>query len=322
MKISGVLFLFLSAAFLLLCSADRPAAAEAAGPLAVIGDRKITPADFSGELEKRRGSLPAGYPTPEQREALFEDMVKSELLYAAALREGYGQRPDILAAVRQLLGSRYREEMLGRELAGLTVSEEEIRTYYAAHAGEFGTPPGVRAAVIRITVPDKAGGEKRAQLYRRAEEARAEALRPGSGDPSFGPVAVKYSDDQPTRYRGGDLGLLRKNDTPSRLEREVAEVIFSLAAPGEISNIITAPGGYYLVRLMEKLPARSGTLDEVRELVRSRLHGEKQVAAERAFYEKLGSSLNMKTDKALLHSIVAPQSPDRTGPPPLPGRRR
>jgi PPIC-type PPIASE domain. len=41
-------------------------------------------------------------------------------------------------------------------------------------------------------------------------EARESASKQNHGR-GFGPIAVKYSEDQVTRYKGGDIGWVNKN---------------------------------------------------------------------------------------------------------------
>ena len=107
---------------------DLPAsgALAASNPLATVGEKKITPKEFKEELSRRASQ----FTTPDQKEALLKEMIRAEILYAAALKEGYDRHPEILRSLRQLLINAYRQEHLIPKLNQITVSDKEIEKYY------------------------------------------------------------------------------------------------------------------------------------------------------------------------------------------------
>ena len=88
----------------------------------------------------------------------------------------------------------------------------------------------VHAALIRIAASPHAVGKDKAELLKRAETARTEALALEPGVPGFGGVAVNYSEDQDSRYRGGDIGWLQAGTIDGRWDRKVSEAVFALTA--------------------------------------------------------------------------------------------
>jgi len=208
-------------------------------------------------------------------------------------------------------------------LAKIVVSETEIEDYYLRHQSDFSSPGRARAAVIQILVPPMASADKKAQLARRAEAARAEALNLDPATRSFGPVAVKYSDHQPTRYRGGDTGWLQPARGDARWPAEVMAAVFVLEEAGKVSPVITGPAGYYLVKLMELRESAPRPLGALKERIRHQLLVLKKAKVEREFYEELKTKVPVRVNRARLEAIEPPKSgtvKDARQPPGLPGK--
>jgi peptidyl-prolyl cis-trans isomerase C len=241
------------------------------GTLAVIDGKPITVDIFRAEMARRQGDFDG-----ERKGALLDSMVRSELLFAAARNEKYENDPEVIAQVKQVMVGKYLRDNLEPKLAQLKATEQETEAYYYAHPAEFGSQAMVHAALIRIAVSPKATVGKRAELLKRAESARVEALALEPGVPAFGSVAVKYSEEQDSRYRGGDIGWLQTGPMDGRWDKKVTDAIFALKAPGQVSPVIAATDGYYIVKLVETKGATVRPLAEVKEGVRYQVIQEKR----------------------------------------------
>ena len=71
----------------------------------------------------------------------------------------------------------------------------------------------------------------------------------------FEALAALYSEDPGTRVKGGEVGLLTRNE----LFPEYAKAAFALNKPGEISRIVESEAGYHLIQLIEKKGDRANT---------------------------------------------------------------
>ena len=132
--------------------------------LAVIGGSEINVEDFKAEMKRRGQNLSKSLSSFQQRNTLLEEMIRSEMLYAAALKEGYDRRPEILEALKRIIINRFMEDKLEPEYGKIKAEEKEIEAYYQKHPDKYMTPQMVRWALIRIDVPRKASDEKRAEL--------------------------------------------------------------------------------------------------------------------------------------------------------------
>ena len=285
------------------------------GPLAVIAGTPITPESFRAEMERRRGEFNA-----ERKAELLDTMVRDELLFAAARQAGYEKDPEVVAALKQAMVGKFLRDTLDPKLGLLKATDQEAQAFYQAHQADFGSHAALHGALIRIAVSPKASAEKRAELLGRAESARKEALALEPGVPAFGSVAVKYSEDQDTRYRGGDFGWLQPGAVDSSLDKKVSDALLLLKSAGQISEVIAAPDGYYLVKLMEAREASVRPFGEVKDGVRYSVIQEKKRRIEEEFIEALKLGIPVTVNGALLQTVAAPAAAEQGGPPALPVR--
>jgi peptidyl-prolyl cis-trans isomerase D len=198
------------------------------------------------------------------------------------------------------------------------VSDAEIADYYRAHAGRFALPEKVRFAVIQMGFPAKATEEKKAEALRKAESVLAEARALGGLNGGFGALAQRYSEDQATRYLGGDAGWLARGEQ-GRWDNAVVDAAFALKSAGEISSVIQTSNGLYLVKLIEKKVAGYRPLEEVAEAIRYQLALEKRHRQQEEFHEAMTAGLKIEINRALLETISVPPSPPHAALPALPG---
>lgn len=291
------------------------AAVSAAGSLAVINGKPISIENFRSEMERQRGAFDAN-----RKEELLDSIVRSELLFAAARSAGYESDPEVIAAVKQAMVGKYLRDNLDPKLAQLKATDQEAEAYYRSHQAEFGTPAMVHAAVIKIAVSQKMSAQKKSELLARAESARNEALALEKGVPAFGKVAVSFSEDQDSRYRGGDIGWLQAGKTDGRIDNKVSDAIFALKTPGQVSQVITAPDGYYIVKLIEAKAATVKPFATVKDGVKYQVVQEKKKKIENDLIAQLKSRIPVTVNRALLQTVSQSDEVKQAGPPALPKR--
>ena len=309
------------------CSGDarhsRPeAGAESTAPVARVGDELITVERFHAEMLRRGGRRPGQYATTEQKRALLNEMIRFEALAAQAREAGYDRDPETLAVMKRLMVARYQRDVLEARLAEIEVSDEEIERFYAEHEDEFARPERSRAAIVFIEVPKGASDAVRAERKARAEAALGEARALNSGIQHFGRLAIQYSDDRASRYRGGVIGWLSHGSTQQyKWGDEVVAAVHALEHPGEIGPLVETDAGYYLVRLVDREESAARPLAALRNGLRNRLLHERQAAVREAFEQEALAAGQVEVDEDLLSSIEAPTPPakeEALRPPPLP----
>ncbi len=132
---------------------------------------------------------------------------------------------------------------------------EIVRTQFGFHIIKLierrGEKINVRHVLIRV--PTVASDEQRTR--EQAAAIRADIV---AGKITFEDAAKKYSNDQTTNEKGGDLGWFEATQLQVEAFREAARTL----QPGEISEPLKTEFGYHLVRLNEKREARKLSLTE------------------------------------------------------------
>lgn len=306
----------------LLFSCSRKQDPDAAA-LARVGDSEITVGEFRAAMVRRAGDVPQVFEDPANRRALLDEMIRFEALVARARRDGYFDDPEIRGAINRLVVGRLERDAQERAAAGLAVTDEEVRAAYESGAAEFGISARVQAAVIRIERPRVASIEKDAELLAKAERAREEALTLPEATRHFGYLAAKYSDDQATRYKGGDMGWINAGAKDLRWPAGVVDAAFALSSPGECSPVVTADDGYYLVKLLRKEDASRLPFEQVAANIRNRLERERRQRVLDDLYRGSLGAVPVRVDEARLAEVrpaAAVTPPVTPEPPAIPMR--
>jgi len=151
-------------------------------------------------------------------------------------------REDVRA---QIVITRLREREVDDRIE---VSESEIDLYLEENKGGGAARNEYNLAHVLIRLPEQASPERIESARARAEKARAEAL----AGVDFARVAAAHS-DAPDAIQGGVLGW--------RPEDRLPELFVSALRgmrPGDVSEVLRSPGGFHLIKLIERRGAESG----------------------------------------------------------------
>src|SRR5258705_10927812 len=139
-----------------------------------------------------------------------------------------------------------------QQRARITVSPQDAEAYYNANIQQFQTPAQVRASHILL----KTEGKDEAAVRKQAEDILRQVKAPGA---DFAALAKKYSEDDGSKATGGDLDYFSKG----RMVPEFESAAFSMQ-PGQISDLVKSQFGFHIIKVVDKKPASSRTLDEAR----------------------------------------------------------
>lgn len=158
--------------------------------------------------------------------------------------------------------------------AGLTVSEEDLRKYYAENESRYATPQERRASHILIKAERSASAEQRDKAKAKAAALLAEAKQdPGK----FAALAKKNSEDPGSAVQGGDLDFFARGAMVKPFE----DAAFALK-PGQLSDVVESDFGYHVILLT----AVRGGEKKPFEAVKAEIENEvKQQLAQRRFAE-------------------------------------
>jgi len=300
---------------------------RADGPvvLARVGDHEITVDDLQAEAERRHA---IGRSVPDKN-ALLEEMIAYQALLARCRTEGVSDDPVVEREVSNLLVRRLRERVLLPRLAQLDVSDDEIMTAYEARRREFERPARVRLAVLCLAtqpgMSDAALREVRERLLEARRRVIANPPRGGRGPAAmgFGKLAIDFSDDQASRYRGGDIGWLEPGNFAYRWPREVLEAGYA-GEKGVVSDLIEDDKGMYLVMKTDSREATALPLEQVKGRLRQELIAMKKRDAEEAFRSEALELAQVEIEEGALSGVALPEQSnevviDRAMEPPVLG---
>jgi parvulin-like peptidyl-prolyl isomerase len=174
------------------------------------------------------------------------------------------------------------EEVLERELAfQLGITPEKVRSYYDQNPGPFRQPERVRLQQIVLSTRHASGAplnDVDKAEKRHLAERLLERLRKGE---DIGALAREFSDDPTGRDRNGEYLF-----PIGRIVPELEVVVVSMPT-NKISDIITTPYGFHLVKVLERLPGELVPFDTVSDRIRSRLELEATQNALPDYQQKL-----------------------------------
>src|SRR5687767_15128195 len=133
----------------------------------------------------------------------------------------------------------------------VAVPAADGQRYYNSNIDQYATPEQVRASHIRLN----AAGKDEAAVRKQAETILAQA----KAGADFAELAKKYTEDEASKATGGDLNFFGRG----RMLPEFEAAAFTLE-PGQISDLVKTQYGFHIIKVVEKKPAVTQSLDEVR----------------------------------------------------------
>lgn len=287
-----------------LSSCGRPDPLDREEVLASVGSELLTTAEFEAAMARRGVQDEAG------KRELLDELVRDLRILHAAKELGLEDDPEVRAAIRSILVGAHRAHSGLAGEAAPSPSEEEVQAYFNGHPDEFRIPPRIRVAMIRVAVAEGMDGEARATRRNRMEEALIEA-RALPGASHFGALSVNYSEDQETRYQGGDLGYVTPED--GRLPPAVFAAAMELE-PGGLSTVLETPDGLYLLKLIEKTPESVQPFRLAAPAIRAKLRAALERERETDYFREL-ERIPVRSAPDRLQALALPEANRQAAPP-------
>ncbi|MFA4973099.1 MAG: peptidylprolyl isomerase [bacterium] len=249
----------------------------------VDGD-KITDGDltFLSDINPRIAQQIA---SPEGKKKILENLIEQNLLYQAAVKEGVNRDPKVKAKA-----DLYRRVIIAQAMVDNEI-DKAAQKYYDDNQDEF---KKLKLSQILISFGEaKDKKDKKARTEADALKLANEIKAKLDGGAKFEDLTQEYSDDQLTKARGGNLGLVAKNDKrlAARGYEPVLEKAFEMKV-GEVSGPIKAQDGYHIITLTRGIElepfeeAKQAILFKVRGDARDKLLADLKKDAKVVFVDK------------------------------------
>jgi peptidyl-prolyl cis-trans isomerase C len=197
--------------------------------IAMVNGRAITQIEFDVRWGELSEATRARYNKEGGKRRFLDELITRELLMQEARRQGLDQNDGIRDKAQ-----RYKEQLILDELlkdklqSKVELTQDELDAYYEKHARELLDP--LKVQVSQMLLPNLPA----------AKDLETQVNRGGD----FAKFAQRYSIDDKTKAKGGDLGPYRKG----QVLPEVDAAIHTLK-PGMVSAPIKTESGYYLVMI-------------------------------------------------------------------------
>ena len=262
---------------------------EQKGPyLAKVGNVKITDADLEREMKNLPPFAQKLFEGIEGKKKFLNELVKKELLYQEALKEGLDKDATYVQKVEDFKKITLIGQLLEKELAKKAkVTDEDIKQYYDEHKEDFSPTGQIRLGLIRVKTADEA--KKILDDLKKGED--------------FAKLAKEDSIDTNSAKAGGDLGFLSRDQIPQEYQMSIVKL-----KKGALSEPIKTKNGYDIIKVIDKKATQVIEFDKVKDLISQHLAGEKQKEAFDSYIEDLKKTIPVEVNEAALANIPAEEN--------------
>ncbi len=146
---------------------------------------------------------------------------------------------------------------LGKLRASTQVSDDTLRAYYNANIDQYKVENRAHVEHILFKTVGKTDAEV-AEIRQKAEDVLKQAKKGAN----FEDLAKKYSEDDASKPKGGDLGWILEGQTVP----EFQQAAFSLPK-GSISDLVKTQYGFHIIKVLDRETAHTKSFEEVRDSI-------------------------------------------------------
>ncbi len=249
MKFKSIIIVVMSG-MLLACGGDK---------LAEINGKPVTAGEFEAYLKLKR----IGAQDEKQRQGVLDQYLQREALAMViedqALLEQAVVKAELEEFRREMLISRYFEKFLNDH-----VTDEIVANYYNTHVADY-EEKKVHVAHILLRTNNSMDEAQRKVRLTTAQEAYSKI----KGGMKFDAAAKRYSEDEVSAKKGGDLGWVKQGT----IDQNFSDKAFSLK-PGEVSEPFETPFGFHVLTVLEEPQVVRRPFEAVKGEIRYQLRNE------------------------------------------------
>lgn len=146
---------------------------------------------------------------------------------------------------------------LSKLRAQTQIPDDALKAYYNQHLADYKVANSVHVEHILFKTIGKTDAEV-AEIKKQAESV----LKQAKSGANFEALAKKYSEDDASKIKGGDLGWIVEGQTVP----EFQQVAFNLPK-GSISDLVKTQYGFHIIKVLDKQTAHTKTFEEVRSSI-------------------------------------------------------
>ena len=279
--------------------------------IARVNGEKVTRTEFEDYIHNLEAQAGSAIP-PDQRDRIYRDSIERLVGYKLLLQEAKAQKVVVsdsevngrIDEVKKQFPSEdlFMQTLIDRKLSldkmkadardeialnklidsaiasKVAVKPSQVEDFYKNNPDQFKEPERVHASHILISFPEGADAAAKARAKAKAQQV----LKDVKAGKDFATLARQHSQDPGSAQNGGDLGFFPQGQMVGPFN----DVAFSLK-PGATSDLVETQFGYHIIRVVEKQPARTVPLEEVRPKVEQYLQDRNRETETVAFVKSL-----------------------------------
>lgn len=224
--------------------------------------------------------------------ALSEEVLRAQLKAVGMSYEDFKKNVVEKAICREVMERDLRPQ--------IKITEADVQKFYADNPARFEQPEMVRVAHIMLLTKDPNTGTELTDKQKDEKQQSLKQLREKvlKGE-DFAALAKQHSEDLLSKERGGELTFPK-----GRMSMPFEMAAFSLS-PNQVSDVVTTPNGYHLIKLIEKIPAKKVPLAEVKENVQKFLEQQELDKLMPDYFEKAKKSAAVEILDPSLRAVPA-----------------
>jgi peptidyl-prolyl cis-trans isomerase C len=265
--------------------------------LAVIDGVPLKPSAIDARLSRMDAETRAQFDDPSALSMMIDREVRMRVLAAAAEDEGYKDMEDYRLALESasmlILAEIYSQRV--KEEAS-RVSEEDLREAYERDKHLYSTNATTRARHIVCPTEQEA-------------VAALEAIRGGM---PFEQAVDRYSIDNLTKGRSGDLGSLTRESIIPGLgaSPEFMDAIAGIEG-GEVGGPIQTRAGFHIVQVLSRVEGDVPSLNQIRGTLMRRLEKERSETGLTEVMERLWDKYDVTINTTAIKNYIGfPTTPE------------
>ena len=240
--------------------------------LAKVATHQITESDLEHMLKNLNPQIAANFQGEQGKQALLQELVNQKLFYLEALENSIENDAKFQSEFENLKENFVTQYSIQNLINSVSVTHEELETYYNENKEGFISPQKVQASHILVSDVSL------------AEEVKGKLAQ---GE-SFEALAKEYS-SCPSKERGGDLGMFGEG----QMVPEFEEAAFKMAV-GEVSEPVETQFGFHIIKVTDKQESGLLSFEEVRSNLLRNMMAEKQGAIYQNHIADLKSKYNVE----------------------------
>lgn len=185
------------------------------------------------------------------------------------------------------------------------ISDADVQAYYQQHLSDYKVENRVHAEQIVFNTLGKTDAE--VALIKQQTQKVDDQAKHGA---KFEDLAKKYSEDENTKTKGGDIGWIVAGQTAPSFEKAA----FSLPKGG-VSDVVQTPYSFDIIKVVEKEDAHTKSLAEVHDSIVTTLTQEKVNDEQSGLSDKLAAAVRQSNRQPI--DAIARKFNLQTGETPL-----